>query len=807
MPQQGTPLFPISEKNSIATFITIPANTTFQTRIHYDPRRPPTSAGGEAPHQLDGPADETLPEADRDPHPPPPSKKTRYSRLFLSWDEGTRGRFRRTTPFLLVPQPLVPPLPPPTRRPTPNGCPRWPGDRAAGTRPSRLGPRIPVRGSGTVTFLRGLVRTRSNLQADARERRAAAWRPPASGHGTLRDGGLEDHPFAHAPPASPPAVTASNSERHARRPERHGASNSSSGSVDFSNPTVHNARSSGTISAPLRPRPSNDTLRQRSLSPSQRALTAAAGNAIPVTPERAERAAAAIQSTGATASVPRLQRPNFLRSAVSVGDLPHSSSPAGTLGNGTTRTDVLISQFPVPPVTSPERRPPTPKASVWSLFPSTPQIRSCPSISRLVGGSIKRARSWSATWRGAPAGETDPDYAPAEASTACRGGSGATEQPSTTSPVGSHADRSPTIQSPAAVVRTSAESERAVGNRAARIIPTPPSSHAQRQSAGTGCLPVPRRSLRGAQSGGVGPRLPIAVQSQAAEALHSLAPQSQPSPRTTTEPARCEDTTTTSQLQPCRHKKAKIPSNTPSHDHVPVPSDDHHSHQSPPINSPPIQLLPTIPNLDGDSAAWDRNQAPQSPLRQTRSDDTHNRHSLSPTHPSIPSVPYALATPGRTPTNLPRCDPPRPSAPAPRESNVLRPEQSHQSITVPSVPSLEPVRSRPNFRIRREGGGNLGRAKATWRTRMAATKCWRCEMHESKLKGWKKLKRAAEFSCCCRFQAYEEDEDSLLEQTAERVIGMELQGPPDGGFGGRQSVEVVGSGPGMREDVLVVRGR
>ncbi|KAK0314368.1 hypothetical protein LTR01_001191 [Friedmanniomyces endolithicus] len=51
----------------------------------------------------------------------------------------------------------------------------------------------------------------------------------------------------------------------------------------------------------------------------------------------------------------------------------------------------------------------------------------------------------------------------------------------------------------------------------------------------------------------------------------------------------------------------------------------------------------------------------------------------------------------------------------------------------------------------------LIRAKGTWRTRMGRTRCWRCSLHDSKLKGWARLRRTAEWTCFCRFRAYEED--------------------------------------------------
>ncbi|KAK0939206.1 hypothetical protein LTR29_009197 [Friedmanniomyces endolithicus] len=78
----------------------------------------------------------------------------------------------------------------------------------------------------------------------------------------------------------------------------------------------------------------------------------------------------------------------------------------------------------------------------------------------------------------------------------------------------------------------------------------------------------------------------------------------------------------------------------------------------------------------------------------------------------------------------------------------------------------------------------LIRAKGTWRTRMGRTRCWRCSLHESKLKGWARLRRMVEWTCFCRFRAYEEDG----EDEGERRWGGE-----EGGGGGH---EMMGGGLG-----------
>ncbi|TKA40978.1 hypothetical protein B0A54_07891 [Friedmanniomyces endolithicus] len=74
----------------------------------------------------------------------------------------------------------------------------------------------------------------------------------------------------------------------------------------------------------------------------------------------------------------------------------------------------------------------------------------------------------------------------------------------------------------------------------------------------------------------------------------------------------------------------------------------------------------------------------------------------------------------------------------------------------------------------------LIRAKGTWRTRMGRTRCWRCSLHDSKLKGWARLRRMAEWTCFCRFRAYEEDGEDEGER---RWGGEEVGGGHEMGGG------------------------
>ncbi|KAK4543017.1 hypothetical protein LTR36_006015 [Oleoguttula mirabilis] len=73
---------------------------------------------------------------------------------------------------------------------------------------------------------------------------------------------------------------------------------------------------------------------------------------------------------------------------------------------------------------------------------------------------------------------------------------------------------------------------------------------------------------------------------------------------------------------------------------------------------------------------------------------------------------------------------------------------------------------------------NVGRAKGTWRTRMSRTKCWRCELHNCRKTGRARLARMMEWTCFCRFRAY--DPDSSSEEEEGLGLGLGLGGPVGG---------------------------
>lgn len=233
---------------------------------------------------------------------------------------------------LSVPEPVKAPFPPPERVKTPEGVLSWRGQQATG-----LLDRYRIPNSSSRLFIRQLRQRSSRVfshifgipyhSAQTRER---MWRPPVSGHTTLRYADVSLHPFTISPSAGVEHDQSSSDGlnypcdqqecgqtlgAHARRP------------VDRSVlPRTANTYDNGKF----------DQLG----TPSQRALQAITGNAIVVSPGRA-RAWAESSLVPRSVSLPQSQ----LR--------PTTTSPeARTLpssANASLRTTDLIEQFPTPP--------------------------------------------------------------------------------------------------------------------------------------------------------------------------------------------------------------------------------------------------------------------------------------------------------------------------------------------------------------------------------------------------------------------------------------------------------------------------
>ncbi|KAK4981793.1 hypothetical protein LTR66_009705 [Elasticomyces elasticus] len=185
---QGTQLTTIIEQRSYTTLRTTRSSTRVQ-QVSPDKRIASLSLDELAFHKL--------------------HKRPRIPELSPISSEGTDAIGER--PFTL--QPRSPPFQPPERVKTPDGYPRWPGDLAAP--PPRPQPRYTSSRAALIDFLHcratasqvsptvaSTVSRRFGYQQDTPRRVGRAyWRPPNSGH--MTPGFADEHPFQHAPVASP----------------------------------------------------------------------------------------------------------------------------------------------------------------------------------------------------------------------------------------------------------------------------------------------------------------------------------------------------------------------------------------------------------------------------------------------------------------------------------------------------------------------------------------------------------------------------------------------------------------------------
>ena len=217
-------------------------------------------------------------------------------------------------------RPVQPPFPPPRRVKTPVGLPSWRGQAITLVRE----PSPPHDASSRITFRQ--LRARGSrlfnhifgIPITHPETQTRAWRPPTSGHATAKFAQLNAHPF-----------------------HREEFAEYTSTETNWVGPRL--------LQEPLRPLINDVTdLRQhskqqahsRTLSPSQRALQAASGNAVLVSPLWAQRRTDA-SNAFRSASFPkeRLRQPPQSPGSVAFQEFP--SDPAST--------DALIAQFPIPP--------------------------------------------------------------------------------------------------------------------------------------------------------------------------------------------------------------------------------------------------------------------------------------------------------------------------------------------------------------------------------------------------------------------------------------------------------------------------
>ncbi|KAK3675905.1 hypothetical protein LTR78_004097 [Recurvomyces mirabilis] len=610
------------------------------------------------------------------------------------------------------------------------------------------------------------------------------WRPPVSGYTSSRYGDLATHPFTTAPVFE--HVSNDGADLPERRDEIRGATASAVPRMstmqrevfwrherdmerflrDDDGATIHRRGESAT------------TL--RALSPSERALHAMNGTAVPVSPDRATKAVAA-GLRGRTSTLPHdhitASRPTTL--------ITNGTGRSTMFPNGTTRTTDLLSQFPHPP----SRHPHSPaKRPAWTLFPRltggavSPQSSPSASVSKNSAGRTSLLRERLRRVISGPLGRTGVEdgrilspmpMRPRQLSRALEmaelAGDGENEigdmvqdyerladvgssgpdvyELEDTSP-GSHGPHNQTEG------QSRAHDSRQAERRDERLSVVPftratsaltdvsryfsAASHAnlhffeyeggispaEAEIAGSlpGALEEERpitdggervvRSASEQQTGresrfvgppsgrtqdrGVLPSRPGPIQRPAATGSIPTAGRRDENTAPTSRPS---TGTWGGKIQHCKHNRSIIPS-------FPLP----------PSSRQPASLI----QLDGHGHDTDRN----------------------PCHQISNNTITTLSTTPPPPTTQPRQQPSAADLHLPPISPAQSPSQ-HNNDDRQTVH----IRHLHHFRA------------GTWRTRMGRTRCWRCALHESRLKGWARLRRMMGWTCFCRFRAYEEESE------------------------------------------------
>ena len=356
--QDETQLFTIKEQASITTLKTVPSNWTFQQRImcvraatfhsHMSMENPD---GQRKCMSLDENAMQYLHRQSED---------SQHASARESLSEQSSDQ----TPQRPAPKPAEPVYPPPKRERTPVGVPPWPPRNNGQVSPHAHDDRgfrsifHLVRWRSLTHLSMGNIFRRNGRVGSGpyRNGRSITWRPPASGHTTARFADLGAHPFASAPMAHlpDPAHTATSSGDELCYVRR--SHISAQQLVNKPLPSLPNLRVRETNRTATRRRESS---RGRNLSTSERALRAATGNAVPVSPRRASVSALSA-GTCRSVPIPRVQR--------RTSNTSYESIRRSHVLIGTTRTIDIINRFPVPPpeIITPAKSSPV---RLWTLFP------------------------------------------------------------------------------------------------------------------------------------------------------------------------------------------------------------------------------------------------------------------------------------------------------------------------------------------------------------------------------------------------------------------------------------------------------
>lgn len=639
---------------------------------------------------------------------------------------------------------------------TPQGIPRWPNDELAA-------PRTP--GTNGAPPEQGWRRWRHALsRAVARQAGASVavpggarrWRPPVSGHGTM---GLEGEGFGSAATLRESGTQGGQQrdvEPRSRRPEGAGG-----------------------------------TAMRSSFIASRRALAGAGGQTVMVPPARAAKHVQFTQQDR-TASLPERQR---LRS-------PPPYLPQAQVDFPTGRTAELLQHFPVPPdrassgAAPPQRPTAAPVAEgarpqVWSLFPPRP---STPVGSK---ASFSNLQAWLSGRPQSPAqSSTTPTRRKLQKRTQPAPTANATLTPPSDepSPLASLSTAAPALpplpfqprpeggllaeHSPERTAISSQDDDDTCDRPAVRG-----EANARYRYSGTPIYELDAASLRSSDERAEQEGLAEAQLDGARGAEAERNPEDEETRRVGPSVAAgrggdgvggsggnifpLTPVTLTSHAQVCKHGKPLLPEPR-------LPCSDQNERQRP-LDS--AIHLHTLRNLDGGGDSSHQSHTPPPPPLPP----TQTILQPSPSHPSLHVSP-SQTLPDRQPLTSQPPSPQRtlhlsPSAPA--LTPVPRPSYAPTTTTTSPAPTQHPRRNtsmtenpqqqqprRDTFATEETQTHThastfrpfpFARAKPTWRTRMQSTRCWRCELHRCHKRGWARVRRALEWTCICRFRAYEEE--------------------------------------------------
>lgn len=710
----GTQLVTISEKKSVATLQTIPSNLTFQKRIASLQQPASTyTLRKETNHGL------------------------RRRRQCISLDEQAILEHHRKdkasseqSPRRPVNDslgPVEPPFSPPERVKTPEGIPSWRGQVRTMT-----GSQTNTNTPGTSILFQQLRARSSQVlrqlfgTAATRPTQTRIWRPPVSGHRTQTFGRLDTHPFVTAPVGRVEGSDGTAEGQSVNGSQKDTAENNGQRirSATLGSPHIAPFHSPfGQYNPASQPDPSATQVRVT--SPSQRALHAASGIAVPVTPERAQKRTNAANNAR-TVSIPGTRLSQMDR--LSPVERQPTTAPSGTIN-----TIQLIEQFPQPPNSPNRRDEPGERANLnlLSLFPTNQEhVQSRNQIMASVHDKEQKARKRP---RSNAIVRKPVNFSFSRAQNRSMNG---TEAEISVSAADNISDEHTATRSNEPSIR---------GESASRY-----------RESGTPVYDNDATSLRSFD----------AQRAQIAKRRFSNNVLSLPRPDSVmTGDTRYFSAASTS--LGTRVMSQRFASNDEQERAV-----ENGTLSLAPNGDATVNVNPAE-SMSSPSAATqqDENAFPITPVTVTNASKTYCRHRMKQLHQSQRHGANRIDLDGTSPAPI--------QDPSP--SQEVEPNSNNRTTTLHFQPSVESFMQRHHISRKAK--------TSTWGTRMRKTKCWRCELEARRTASsealykryrnlvsgwperWNRIKENLRWTCFCRYQAYDEDPDDEAEVRERARLG------------------------------------